>query len=186
VRPYRSRPLAAWFSSVTLDALRPLAALVLPPLLTLAIASGATRIVGGLSSSARPHAQGIVWGKRTFVSRAEFARWLESRGGSYQAWARRHPVDPAPVRPKARSSSPRRSTTMLGGVAGLGVVLVLGLAVLVRRRRALARLRPRLGSSYERAHSVTLLAWHDHPTLVWYFAGGVLVAGAALVVVGRS
>jgi len=168
--------------------MRPLAALVLPPLLTLAIASGATRIVGGLSSSPRPHTQGIVWGKRTFVSRAEFARWLESQGRSYQAWARRHPVDPAPARPKAGSSSSRRSTTMLGGIAGLGVVVVLGLAVLVRRRRALVRLRlrPRLGSSYERAHSATLLAWHDHPALVWYFAGGVLVAGAALAVVGRG
>src|SRR5205085_7863187 len=74
---------------------RLLAALVLPALLTLALAVGAMRIVGGLWASPQKHPQGIVWGKRTFVSRADLGRWLESRGQSYEAWARRHPVQAA-------------------------------------------------------------------------------------------
>ena len=73
---------------------------------------------------------------------------------------------------------------VLGSIAGgLGA---LGLLLLVRRRRLSVRLRPRLGSSYERAHSATLGTWHEHPALVWYVAGGALVAAAALVVVGRT
>jgi hypothetical protein len=176
--------LAAPFVGVTLDPMMPLAALVLPPLLTLTIAVGAVRIVGGLSASPRTHAQGIVWGKRTFVSRAAFARWFESQGRSYELWVVRHPVAPPVAKPKAHRSSSRGSTMVLGGIAsGLGA---LGLLLLVRRRRLSGRLRPRLGSSYERAHTATLLAWHEHPALVWYVAGGALVAGAALVVVGRT
>ena len=168
--------------------MRLLAALVLPALLTLAIAVGAVRIVGGLSAP-RTHAQGIVWGKRTFVSRADFGRWLESRGRSYEAWARRHPAEAAAATPKADRPAGHRSL-LLGGIA----VLVLGgLALLVRgrgRRPPLARRpslpRPRLGSTYARAHSATLLVWRGHPDLAWYVAGGALVAGAALVVAGWS
>ena len=163
--------------------MRPLAALVLPPLLTLGIAFSAVRIVGDLSTSTQTHAQGIVWGKRTFVSRAAFGRWLESHGRSYEAWARRHPARPRVVKPKADAPSSHGSTTVLGGSA---VLFALGLAFLVRRLRFSMRLRPRLGSSYARAHSATLLAWHEHPALVWYVAGGALVAGAALLVAGWS
>ena len=168
--------------------MRLLAALVLPALLTLAIAVGAVRIVGGLSVEPRTHAQGIVWGKRTFVSRAELGRWLESRGRSYEAWARRHPLEAAAATPKAGRPVGHRSL-LLGGTA----VLVLGLLVLLLRRRSrppLARRpslpRPRVGSTYARAHSATLLAWRGHPDLAWYVAGGALVAGAALVVAGWS
>jgi hypothetical protein len=163
------------------------AALVLPALLTLAIAVGAVRIVGGLSAPPRTHAQGIVWGKRTFVSRADLGRWLRSRGRSYEAWARRHPLQASAATPKAERPVGHRSL-LLGGVA---VLAVGGLALLVRgrgRRPPLARPRslprPRVSSTYARAHSAAILAWRGHPDLAWYVAGGALVAGAALVVAG--
>ena len=166
--------------------MRLLAALVLPALLTLAIAVTAVRIVGGLSSSPRKHAQGIVWGERTFVSRADLGRWLESRGRSYEAWARRHPAQAAAATPKA--DPPAGRSLLLGGVA---VLALGGLALLGRnrsRRPPLTRRpslpRPRVGSTYARAHSATLLAWRGHPDLAWYVAGGALVAGAALVAAG--
>ena len=163
--------------------MRLLAALVLPPLLVLGMAFAATRIVGGLETSPRTHAQGVVWGKRTFVSRAAFARWLLSQGRSYEVWARRHPLKP-PVadRPAEQSFDP---TIALGGIA---VLAVGGLGFLAWRRRIRppSLPRPRLASSYARAHSATLLAWHDHPNFVWYVAGGTLVAGAALVAAGWS
>jgi hypothetical protein len=167
---------------------RLLAALVLPALLTLAIAVGAVRIVGGLSPP-RKHAEGIVWGERTFVSRADLGRWLESRGRSYEAWARRHPVKAAPATPKADRPARHRSL-LLGGV----VVLTLGgLALLSRsgsRRPPLTRRpslpRPRVGASYARAHSATLLAWRTHPDFAWYVAGGALAVGAGLLVAGWS
>ena len=167
--------------------MRLLAALVLPALLTLAIAVAAVRIVGGLPASPQTRAHAIVWGDRTFANRAAFGRWLESRGRSYQAWARRHPLEASAATPKADRPAGHRPL-LLGGVA----VLVLGgLALLVRgrgRRPPLARRpslpRPRLGSTYARAHSATILAWRGHPDLAWYVAGGALVAGAALVVAG--
>jgi hypothetical protein len=160
---------------------RLLAALVLSALLTLAIVAGVVRIVGGISKPPRMHPQGIVWGDRTFTSRAAFGLWLESRGRSFQAWARRHPVKVPTATPKADGSSSRGSTTMLGGAAFL---FVLGLVFLVRRLRLSVRVRPRVGASYARAQSAALVAWHEHPDLAWYVAGGALVAGAALVVAG--
>jgi MYXO-CTERM domain-containing protein len=176
---------------------RLLAALVLPPLLALGIVFGAMRLVGGPPSSPHERAQGVVWGKRTFVNRAAFARWLNSRGRSYLVWARRHPVRPkvAPSkgsRPSAHDSSSTGSTVAFGGFA---LFAVAALAFLLRRRRPpLRRLtglvrrpslpRPRPGPSYARAHSATLAAWRHHPDLAWYLAGGALVAGAALVVAG--
>jgi hypothetical protein len=166
--------------------MRLLAALVLPAFFALVIALGATRIVGGLPTSTRTHAHGVVWGNRTFASRAALGRWLNSHGRSYQAWARRHPVEP-PVAKGGGVGSSRFDSTMVGG--GIAVLGAGALAVLVRRRRrSLARLvsRPRIGASYARAHSATVLAWRAHPDLAWYVAGGALVAGAALVVTGLS
>lgn len=167
--------------------MRLLAALVVPALLTLAIAVAAVRIVGGLSTSSRPHAAGIVWGERTFVSRADLGRWLESRGRSYEAWARRHPVKAAAATPKADRPAGHRSL-LLGGVA---VLALGGLALLGRsrsRRPPLARRpslpRPRVGSTYARAHAATHLVWREHPDLAWYVAGGALAVGAGLVVAG--
>jgi len=169
--------------------MRPLAALVLPPLLTLGIAFAAVRIVGDLPASQHTHAHGIVWGSRTFASRAAFGRWLESRGRSYEAWARRHPGRAKAAAAKAKADPPAGRRSLL--VGGIVVLALGGLALLARgrgerpplvRRRSLPR--PRVGASYARAHSATLLAWRAHPDLAWYVAGGALVAGAALVVAG--
>jgi hypothetical protein len=163
------------------------AALVLPPLLTLAIAFTAVRIVGGLSAAPRTHAHGIVWGKRTFVNRAELGRWLSSQGRSYQVWAQRHPADTPAATAKADRPAGHRSLLL----AGLSVLSLGGLALLVSRRRSrppLARRpslpRPRVGPSYARVQSATLLAWRAHPDLAWYVAGGALAVGAGLVVAG--
>jgi hypothetical protein len=170
---------------------RLLAALVLPPLLTLAIAAGAIRMVGGLSATSRTHTHGIVWGKRTFVSRAALGRWLESRGRSAEAWERRHPAGTAKAdAPADHGSSP----LLLGGIA---VLAVGGLALLGRRRRPRPPLRrhrrrlgrpslsrPRLGPSYARAQPAALLVWRQHPDLAWYVAGGALAVGAGLLVAG--
>jgi hypothetical protein len=166
---------------------RLLTALVLPALLTLAFAVTAVRIVGGLSTSPRTHAQGIVWGKRTFTSRAELGRWLESHGRSYQAWARQHPAQ-APAATVTTDRPGAHRSLLLGGIAVLSLG---GLALLLRgprRRPPLARHpslpRRRIGSSYGRAHAATLLAWRAHPDLAWYVAGGALAVGAGLVVAG--
>jgi hypothetical protein len=167
--------------------MRLVAALMLPPLLTLAIAFTAVRLVGGLSSAQRAQAHGIVWGKRTFVNRAELGRWLNSHGRSYEVWVQRHPADTLAA--KARADRPAGHRSLL--LAGLSVLFLGGLALLVSRRRSrppLARRpslpRPRVGSSYSRAQSAALLAWRGHPDLAWYVAGGALAVGAGLVVAG--
>jgi hypothetical protein len=165
---------------------RLLAALALPPLLALGIAFGAMRLVGDQPTSPRTRAPGIVWGKRTFVSRAELARWLNSRGRSYQAWARRHPVE-AKADPPGHRAASVNSAMVLGGIAVLSVG---GFALLVGRRRPPLRRQPgrvrqpRLAPSYGRAHATILLFWRRHPDLAWYVAGGALAAGGALVVAG--
>jgi hypothetical protein len=166
---------------------RLLAALVLPPLLTLVIAVAAVRMVGGLSTQPQTDAHGMVWGTRTFASRAAFGRWLESRGRSYQAWARRHPVEASAAKPRADRPAGHRSLLL----AGISVLSAGGLALLARRRRPRPPLvrrpslpRPRIGWSYARAQSATLLAWRDHPDVAWYVAGGALAVGAGLVVAG--
>jgi LPXTG-motif cell wall-anchored protein len=166
--------------------MRLLAALVLPALLAFGIAFAATRLVGGAPTTSWTHAHAVVWGKRTFASRAALGRWLRSHGRSYQAWARRHSATPPAA--KDRPSSSSDSTMVLGGIAVLGIG---GLVLLVRRRRrSLRRLvtrpRPRIGASYSRAHSATLLAWRAHPDLAWYLAGGALAVGAGLAVAGLS
>ena len=157
--------------------MRPLAVLVLSPLLAVGIAHTSGRLAGG-----PPRAEGIVWGHRTFATRAELARWLRAHGRSYEVWVKRHPL------PKAASSRDDRSwtarlTSASSRVAFLGVT-VAAIALVVRRRRR--RALPWLGASYSRAHSATLVAWHDHPDLVWYLAGIALVAGWVLVVASWS
>ncbi len=108
-------------------------------------------------------AQGIVWGGRVFVDRAALAAWLRSRGASYEAWAKNHPVDTTGATPRSVShgavvaarpttgtgaASPApRSTSSTGvppwlvtvGWLGFCIALVLGLvAAVVRSLRRLA------------------------------------------------
>lgn len=110
-------------------------------------------------SPPQPQAKGIVWGGRTFVNLAEFARWLRSRGVAYEAWALRHPTRAgiAPIQPPAVPQAQREQPSRAGdrstwtAIAGVAVALAaLYLLLGIRRRNWLARMsrvltRERLG-----------------------------------------
>lgn len=126
------------------------AALILPALIVLGIATFETRVLLNPGWSNKP-TQGIVWDNQTFTTRAEFARWLRSRGTSYRVWARQHPsftgVEPsreAQPRAKVEGARQKRSFWSLERVAGAAAILALvGLGIVfVRRRR-----RPRTDQS---------------------------------------
>jgi len=120
--------------------------LILPTTIVLAIAILETRVL--YSPPANPPTRGLVWAGHTFVARADFSRWLRSRGLTYGAWVRRHPA-PASVaqshwgrRPVQRAAELRRSrrryslaAAALGAVALAAILsLLIGLA-----RRGLLR-----------------------------------------------
>lgn len=63
--------------------------LIAPALLVLALAVLETRVI--YPPPANGATKGIVWGGHTFATRADFARWLRSRGVAYRVWVRRHP-----------------------------------------------------------------------------------------------
>ena len=63
--------------------------LIAPALSVLALALLETRVI--YPPPANGATKGIVWGGHTFATRADFARWLRSRGVAYPAWVRRHP-----------------------------------------------------------------------------------------------
>jgi hypothetical protein len=66
--------------------------LIAAPMFVLAIAFVETRVV--YPPPANGATQGIVWDGQTFATRADFARWLRSRGVPYRVWIRRHPASP--------------------------------------------------------------------------------------------
>jgi len=115
------------------------AALILPALIVLGIATFETRVL--LSPRSNKPTQGIVWNNQTFTTRAEFARWLRSRGTSYRVWARQHPsftgVEPsreAQPRAKVEGARQKRSFWSLEHVAGAAAVLALaGLGIVFVR-----------------------------------------------------
>jgi hypothetical protein len=164
---------------------RLLAALVLPALLTLGVAYGGSRFVGGPVHSPL-RAEGFVWGKRTFPNRAAFARWYEARGRSYAVWVSRHPTQPpAKAAKKSRSSGVRLSPTVSAAAyAGVIFLAVVGIGLRIKRRRRWRRrhLLARSRLAFARAHSVSVATWHEHPDLAWYVAGTVLVTGAVVVI----
>jgi hypothetical protein len=95
-------------------------------------ALAASQLTGGPAKPA-PHAaaQAIVWNNRVFFDREQLAKWLRSRGASYDAWAAKHP-QPTTVAPppkpasKSRLHLPALHTVVVGvGAAGLVVVLAL-------------------------------------------------------------
>src|SRR5687767_3302869 len=53
----------------------------------------------------------LVWGDRVFVSKAQFASWLEERGASYQEWVGRHPGASPWERRAALAAGPTRPAT---------------------------------------------------------------------------
>jgi hypothetical protein len=143
------------------------AALILPAIIVLGIATFETRVLVGPGSN-KP-TPGIVWDNHTFASRAEFARWLRSHGTSYRVWARRHPslsgVEPSRATQQrakvAKAQGARQKPSIwsldrLGGVAAVLAVLALGI-VFVRRRRP-GSIRPRtqgLRGAVRRASTAT-------------------------------
>ena len=130
------------------------AALILPAIIVLGIATFETRVLVGPGSN-KPTA-GIVWDNHTFASRAEFARWLRSHGTSYRVWARRHPsltgVEPSRAtrqRAKVQGARPKPSIwsfDRLGGAAAVLAAVALGI-VFVRRGRGRRSFRPRTQAS---------------------------------------
>src|SRR5262249_58075079 len=71
-------------------------ALILSVVIVLGVAAFEARVL--VPQPSNGPAQGVVWRGRTFATRAGFARWLRSQGGSYRAWARSHPVQAGPGR----------------------------------------------------------------------------------------
>jgi hypothetical protein len=124
----------------TLEAVRIVALLTVPCAVALVFALAASHLTGGPKPAQPVSAptQAIVWNNRVFFDREQLAKWLRSRGASYDAWAANHPqptaVTPAPA-PKKKSSwhLPSLHTVLVGaGAAGLVIVLAV-LSLLVPR-----------------------------------------------------
>jgi len=105
-------------------------ALILSVVIVLGVAAFEARVL--VPQPSNGPAQGVVWRGRTFATRADFARWLRSQGGSYRAWARSHPVQAGLARNGSQKHS-GRGPWILAGVAAFLAALALGLAF-VRRR----------------------------------------------------
>src|SRR5438128_9962588 len=54
--------------------------------------TGAERLAGTSPIRSRVQPTSIGWANRIFATRADLARWLRSRGASYDTWALQHPA----------------------------------------------------------------------------------------------
>jgi hypothetical protein len=117
---------------------RIVALLTVPCAVALVFALAASHLSGG---PAKPQpvsapAQAIVWNNRVFFDREELAKWLHSRGASYDTWVAHHPqptettLAAAPAREKKSTWHLPSKHTLLVGVGAAGIV-VLGALVLV-------------------------------------------------------
>ena len=52
---------------------------------------------GGFERDPEPTPAVMVWGGKTFTSKAQFKQWLAQRGKSYPDWAQNHPAAAARV-----------------------------------------------------------------------------------------
>lgn len=143
-----------------------MALLTVPCAVALVFALVASQLAAGPS---KPHAtaqaQAIVWNNRVFFDREELAKWLRSRGASYDVWAANHPqpvtttLPTAPTqKKKSRLHLPTLHTVLLGGGAA-GLVIVLA---------ALSLLVPRLVRSWrgrEHPHLSLPSRRHEEPDL---------------------
>jgi hypothetical protein len=132
---------------------------VLAPAFALGAVIGAAGIVGGKPTTVEERSTSLVWANRVFVNRDDLAKWLESRGASYEAWAANHPSaaqhfgdgadrrvaasSPAPA--EGHASATDRSKPLLAGlVAGIALAALLALFALRDRLEPFARThRPR-------------------------------------------
>jgi hypothetical protein len=103
------------------------------PAIVLGVAAFETQILDSPSSNGP--AEGIVWHGRTFVSHADFARWLRSQGVSYAAWARRHPSLAGAQAGRGERARQDNSDWIVKGAVGLAVLAGVGLAVVFVGRR---------------------------------------------------
>jgi hypothetical protein len=127
--------------------MRALAVIVLAPAFALGAVAGAVGIVGKpLEQTQKPDS--LVWAGRVFVTPHSFDKWLHARGGSYAAWAGRHPSTAAvfgrpderrlAVRSAAGSTQGTKSHWLLAGIVAAAALASL-LAVSTGRSRRSSR-----------------------------------------------
>ena len=113
--------------------MRTLATILLAPL----IAFGLVSLALGIMSEPR-HADSIVWSHQSFTSQSGLESWLEARGGSYDAWATRHP-SLASVLETPESQVTAQTTTraryLVRGTLATFIALLLLVAVMSSRAR---------------------------------------------------
>src|SRR5215212_2867817 len=77
--------------------------MMLPLLLTMAVAAGDRPLLSGRAPFLLQEPRGLVWAGRDFTSYREFNSFLSARGASYETWAKRHPgAAPLSTGPRAR------------------------------------------------------------------------------------
>jgi hypothetical protein len=117
-----------------------------PALLAFLVMTGAERVAGASPIRSKLAATAVVWDGRVFTTHALLARWLRSHGGTYEAWARQHPVLAAQATDSSsqketsastsdvQSTKPDRKHLMAIGGA-VFVAIVLALVLLYQRRK---------------------------------------------------
>jgi hypothetical protein len=148
---------------------RPLVILALAPVLALGLAVSAGVFVPDDPSNSSLKPQSIVWDGRVFTSKAQFARWLETRHESYAVWVKRHPSatwfhkeepvvpakPPKPASVKAAEVDRDFARIFIAAALGLGVLFLVAMLIRsgpvsmpsglrIRRRRIPPPLRPAL------------------------------------------
>lgn len=121
--------------------MRIVALLTVPCAVALVFALAASQLAGGRAKPpASAHAQAIVWNNRVFFDREELAKWLRSRGASYDVWAAHHPqptsttlVTPPASKKKSWLHRPSLHTVLIGVGAAVLVVVLAVLSLLIPR-----------------------------------------------------
>lgn len=121
--------------------MRIVALLTVPCAVAFVFALAASHLAGGPSKQpVSAPAQAIVWNNRVFFDREQLAKWLHSRGASYDVWAKNHPrptsasLAPAPAPThKSRWHLPTLHTVLVGAVAAGLVIILAVLSLLIPR-----------------------------------------------------
>lgn len=121
--------------------MRIVALLTVPCAVALVFALAASQLAGGKPKQAvSAPAQAIVWNNRVFFDREQLAKWLRSRGASYDVWAAHHPQPTSTTlstAPRAKKKSswhlPSRHTVLVGAGAAALVVVLAFLSLLIPR-----------------------------------------------------
>lgn len=125
----------------TLGLVRIVALLTVPCAVALVFALAASHLTGGPAKQpVSAPTQAIVWNNRVFFDREQLAKWLHSRGASYDAWAANHPQPTQTTLPaapthgkKSRWHLPSLHTVLVGAAAAGLVILFALLSLLVPR-----------------------------------------------------